>query len=151
VEFDAETAPIRETLEMLTVNEMASAIQAAGALTDLGGEKPLAQVPGLTQALVKDQDAIIAVLRRILDITGRLADAIKDDQKRLSASDMPDDTLDDLKDLRDRLKDFLDEQKKVIEARTSWTSRRRSSRHPRTWPSGRSTTIRKPTSGNWSA
>jgi len=116
VEFDAETAPIRETLEMLTVNEMASAIQAAGALAELGGEKLLAQVPGLTQALVKDQDAIIAVLRRILDITGRLADAIKDDQKRLSASDMPDDTLDDLKDLRDRLKDFLDEQKKVIEA-----------------------------------
>ena len=116
VEFDADTAAIRETLEMLSVNEMASAVQAAGAVADLASEKPLAQVPALTQALVKNQDAIIAVLRRILDITGRLADAIKDEEKRLTASDMPDDTLDDLKELRDRLKDFLDEQKKVIEA-----------------------------------
>jgi hypothetical protein len=116
VEFDAETAPIRETLEVLSVNEMASAVRAAGAVADLGGPEPLAQVPRLAGALVKDQDAIIAVLRRILDITGRLADAVKDEEQRLAASDMPDDTLDDLKELRDRLKDFLDEQKKVIEA-----------------------------------
>ncbi len=116
VTFDAETVPVRETLEMLSANEMASAVRAAGALADVAGAEPLAEVPALAGALVKDQDAIIAVLRRILDITGRLADAVRDEQKRLSASDMPDDTLDDLKELRDRLKDFLDEQKKVIEA-----------------------------------
>jgi len=118
VTFDAETLPIRETLEMLTANEMASAIQAAGALAELGNGsgKALEQMPGLAQALAKQQDAIIAVLRRILDITERLADAVKDDQKRLSASDMPDDTLDALKQLHDRLREFVDEQKKVIEA-----------------------------------
>jgi len=116
VTFDAETAPIRETLEMLAANEMASAVRAAGAVADLDGSEPIAQVPALTAALVKDQETILAVLRRLLDITGRLADAVKDEQKRLSASDMPDDTLDDLKELRDRLRDFLDEQKKVIEA-----------------------------------
>ena len=116
VEFDAETAPIRETLQALCVNEMASAVRAADTVADLAGEKPLAQVPALARALGKEQDAIIAVLRRLLDITGRLADAVRDEQKRLSASDVPDDTLDALKELRDRLKEFLDEQKKVIEA-----------------------------------
>jgi len=116
VAFDAETMPIRETLQVLAANEMASAIQATGVLADLGAAKPLAQVPALADALTKDQDAIIAVLRRILDITERLSDAVKDDQKRLSASDIPDDTLEDLKSLRDRLREFVDEQKKVIEA-----------------------------------
>ncbi len=116
VAFDTETMPIRETLQVLAANEMASAIQAAGALGDLGTAKPIAQVPGLADALTKRQDAIIAVLRRILEITERLTDAIQDDQKRLAASDMPDDTLDALKALRDRLRDFVDEQKKVIEA-----------------------------------
>jgi hypothetical protein len=116
VAFDAQTMPIRETLEVLTANEMASAIQAAGAVADFADAKPLAQVPALGGALAKQQDVILAVLRRILDITGRLSDALQDEQKRLAASDMPDDTLAALKSLRDRLKEFVDEQKKVIEA-----------------------------------
>ena len=116
VTFDAETMPIRETLEMLTVNEMAAAIQAAGALAEFADARAVGEVGPLAQALAKQQDAIIAVLRRILDITERLTDAVKDDQKRLAASDMPPDTLDALKALRDRLKEFVDEQKKVIEA-----------------------------------
>ncbi|MGB2755672.1 MAG: hypothetical protein WBE00_11280, partial [Phycisphaerae bacterium] len=63
-----------------------------------------------------DQDAIIAVLRRILDILPRLADAVRADQNRLDASDLPPDVQAKLQALRDRLKEFIDQQKKVIEA-----------------------------------
>jgi DNA-binding ferritin-like protein len=101
---------------MLAANEMASAVAKATALADLPDAARLATAPDLAKALAADQDAIIAVLRRILDITGKLADAVREDQKRLEPSDLPPDTLDKLKGLRDRLKDFVKEQKKVIEA-----------------------------------
>ncbi len=116
VKFEAETLAIRETLQMLTANEMASAMKKAKAIADLADNSRLAAAPQLAGALAKDQDAVIAVLRRILDITERLADAVKEGQNRLDPSDLPDDVLDKLKALRDRLKEFVDEQKKVIEA-----------------------------------
>ena len=116
VQFDAETMAIRETLSLLAANEMASAMTKAKAIADTRDEARLAAVPQLAAALAKDQETIIAVLRRILDITERLADAVKEDQKRLDPSDLPDDALGKLKALRDRLKEFADEQKKVIEA-----------------------------------
>ncbi|HUU93443.1 MAG TPA: hypothetical protein VM238_19810 [Phycisphaerae bacterium] len=116
VKFDTETLAIRETLAHLAANEMASAMTKAKAIADTKDASRLAVVPQLTDALTKDQDTVIAVLRRILDITGRLADAVKEEQNRLDPSDLPADTLDKLKVLRDRLKEFVDEQKKVIEA-----------------------------------
>ena len=116
VKFDAETLAIRETLQMLTANEMASAMKKAKAIADLADDSRLAAAPQLAGALAKDQETIIAVLQRILDITERLADAVKEDQNRLDPSDLPDDVLEKLKTLRDRLKEFVDEQKKVIEA-----------------------------------
>ena len=115
IKFDAETLAIRETLHMLTANEMASAMKKAKAIADLADDSPPA-APQLAGALAKDQETIIAVLRRILDITERLADAVKEDQNRLDPSDLPADALEKLKALRDRLKEFVDEQKKVIEA-----------------------------------
>jgi len=116
VAFDTETMAIRETLQMLTANEMAAAMTKAKAIADIQDASRLATVPQLAAALARDQDTIIAVLRRILDITARLADAVKEEQNRLDPSDLPDDVLDKLKALRDRLKEFVDEQKKVIEA-----------------------------------
>ncbi len=116
VRFTPETLPIRATLEALALNEMAAAVRAAGALADLAPSADPQTVPALLGALTREQDAILAVLRRLLDITDRLTDAVKEEQKRLAASDLPDDTLDDLKRLRDRLREFLDQQKKVIEA-----------------------------------
>ena len=116
VKFDAETLAIRETLQMLTANEMASAMKKAKAIADLADDSRLAAAPQLAGALAKDQETIIAVLQRILDITDRLADAVKEDQNRLDPSDLPDEALEKLKALRDRLKEFVDEQKKVIEA-----------------------------------
>jgi len=116
VKFDADTLAIKETLTVLAANEMASAIAKAKGLADVPDAARLATAPDLAKALVGDQDAIIAVLRRILDITGKLADAVREDQKRLDPSDLPQDTLDKLKGLHDRLKEFINEQKKVVEA-----------------------------------
>ena len=116
VAFDSDTMPIRETLEVLASNEMASAIAKARAIGDLAEPSRLAAVPDLSKALAGDQDAIIAVIRRILDITGKLADAVKEAEKRLDPSDLPPDTLGKLKNLKRRLKEFVGEQKKVIEA-----------------------------------
>jgi len=115
VRFEAEILAIRETLQMLAANEMASAMTKAKAVADTKDDSRLAAVPQLAEALTRDQDTIIAVLRRILDITGKLADAVKEEQNRLDPSDLPPEALDKLKALRDRLKEFADEQKKVIE------------------------------------
>ena len=116
VTFDSDTLPLKETLEVLASNEMASAIAKAKAVGGLADASRLPTVGNLAKALATDQDAIIAVLRRILEIVPKLANAIKEDQKRLDPSDLPPDELAKLKALRDKLKEFVKEQKKVIEA-----------------------------------
>ncbi|MGB2613323.1 MAG: hypothetical protein WBE06_01260 [Phycisphaerae bacterium] len=115
VTFDADTLPIQATLEALAVNEMASAVAKAGALAGFAGES-LDPVAAMGERLAADQDAIVAVLRRILDITGKLADAVREAESRLNPGDLPADLEARLAALRDRLKEFMDEQKKVIEA-----------------------------------
>ena len=116
VAFDGETAPLREALLVLTANEMAGAITKAQALADLEAAAKAEAVSGRVKMLATDQDAVIAALRQMLDIVPKLADAVKEEQKNLKPSDLPPDTLAKLKALHDRLKQFVDEQKKVIEA-----------------------------------
>jgi len=116
VSFDSDTVAIKETLEVLTSNEMASAITKAKALADLVEPSRMAALPDLAKTLAGDQDTIIAVLRRILDIVNKLADAVKEEAKKLDPSDLPPDLLNKLKNLKDKLKEFAAEQKKVIEA-----------------------------------
>jgi len=116
ITFDADTMALKETLNVLAANEMASAMAKAKAIGDLADAARLATLPALSKALSDDQDAIIAVLRRILDIIPKLENAVKEEEKRNSASDLPQDALEKLKSLRDRLKELVNEQKKVIEA-----------------------------------
>jgi hypothetical protein len=116
VKFDSDTMALKETLNVLAANEMASAMTKAKAIGDLADATRLATLPALSKALSDDQDAIIAVLRRILDIIPKLENAVKEEEKRTSASDLPQDALEKLKSLRDRLKELVNEQKKVIEA-----------------------------------
>ncbi|MCX5682206.1 MAG: hypothetical protein NT049_00770, partial [Planctomycetota bacterium] len=113
VSFDSDTVAIKETLEVLTSNEMASAITKAKALADLAEPSRMAARGDLSKTLAGDQDTIIAVLRRILDIANKLADAVKEEAKRLDPSDLPPDVLNKLKNLKDKLKEFAAEQKKV--------------------------------------
>ena len=120
VAFDSETMPIRATLEALAANEMASAMTKANSLAglaDMGGVGPLAK------RLMNDQATIIATLRQILDITEKLSNAVKESEKRLDPSDLPPDELAKLKALHDRLKEFVNEQKKVIEASRDLTKK----------------------------
>ena len=116
VTFDADTMAIKETLNVLASNEMVSAMTKAKAIGDLADASRLATLPALAKALSDDQDAIIAVLRRILDIIPKLENAVNEEANRNSASDLPPDVLEKLKNLRDRLKELANEQKKVIEA-----------------------------------
>jgi hypothetical protein len=116
VAFDESSLPIKETLLVLAANEMASALVKASALADLKDPARLDQAPEMGKALAADQDAIIQVLRRILDILPKLADAVREDLASVPVSDLPPEALAKLKDLRDRLKEFTEEQKKVIEA-----------------------------------
>jgi hypothetical protein len=116
VTFDADTRPLKEALLVLASNEEASAIAKAKALSDLDAAAAAPAIEGRVKGLAADQDAIIAALRRMLDISGKLADAVKEEQKSLSSADLPPDQLNKLKNLRDKLKEFIDEQKKVIEA-----------------------------------
>jgi len=115
VTFDGETMPLKETLEVLAANEMASAMTKAKAIADLEASR-LQAAPALAKSLASDQDSILAVLRRILDITMKLSDAIRAEEKRLAPSDLPPVAIAKLKSLHDRLKEFMDQQKKVIEA-----------------------------------
>ncbi len=116
VTFDADTMPIRETLQVLAANEMAAAVTKAAAVGALDGAERLAIVSQLARVLAGDQDAIITVLRQILDIVPKLQDAVEEEKKKLAASDLPPEELAKLKALRDKLKEFVEEQKRVIEA-----------------------------------
>ncbi len=116
VEFDDGSLPIKETLLALARNEMASAITKADVIAGTDDPSRAKFVPDLTKALVGDQDTIIRVLRQILDIVPKLADAIREERASLAASDLPPDALAKLEALRDRLKKFVEEQKRVIEA-----------------------------------
>jgi len=116
VQFDETTLPIKQALLVLASNEMASAMAKAAAISDLKDAARLASVPDLAKALAADQDTIIATLRQILDIVPKLKDAVQEEQKALAPSDLPPDALAKLRALKDRLKTFVEEQKKVIEA-----------------------------------
>ena len=113
--FDSETMPLKETLEVLSANEMTAAVTKAAAIGSLADPARLATLPQLAGALAKDQDTIIAVLRRILDIVPKLQDSVREAEKRMDPADMPPEELAKLRSLRDRLKEFVDQQKKVIE------------------------------------
>ncbi len=116
VAFDSDTVRLKVTLETLAANEMASAMIKARALGDLADAPGLGGAPALSKALAADQDVIIAVLQRILDITEKLADAVKASEKRLDPSNLPPDEVAKLNALQEHLKEFIAEQKKVIEA-----------------------------------
>jgi hypothetical protein len=113
VKFDEQLLPIKQTLILLAQNEMAGAIHKAEAL---GSAVKAAEASSISKGLLGNQDEIIATLEKILDIVPMMADTAKEDLENKPASDLPPEALAKLKNLRDRLKEFIDEQKKVIEA-----------------------------------
>ncbi len=105
---DADVAVVRAVLRKLAEGEMARAIVQC---ERLAGAAPEAD----SKALEGSQTAILEQLRRILGI---LPKAIENAKKEALAdddpSDLPDAAAEKLRDLAEQLKEFMDEQRKVI-------------------------------------
>ena len=116
----AEVAPLDDS----TARKVRSAVLLLAAGPELEAEKAAAALAASAQAarepagqnkLTGQQDAVIKTLRELLAIVEKLeAQASKEDLK--NGSDLPDDAKKVLENLAEKLKNFIDEQKKVIEA-----------------------------------
>ena len=111
------TAPdlrrIKEVLYALAANDMADAVQHGEALKK---PAPLPHRQTELAAFEKSADAVIATLRKLLDILPKLEEVAKKQADEQKGMDLSNDTQDKLKDLERGLKDFIEEQKKVIDA-----------------------------------
>jgi hypothetical protein len=109
---DATLRRIKEVLYALAANEMASAVRRAEAAA-----KAPALSTGKTELaeFEKDVDKVIAVIRKILDIMPRLEEQAKKEEDEDEGLDLSDEAKEQLKDLQRGLKDFIEEQKKVID------------------------------------
>jgi hypothetical protein len=103
----------KRVLSALAFNEMLDAVRRCDALVRLdvleAFNEPLPE-------LVATQDRIIEVLRKLLDVARRNQDEVLAEMPKRSAGDLPQDVLDQLQDARDKLAEFLEHQKRVIEA-----------------------------------
>ncbi|NOZ21570.1 MAG: hypothetical protein GXP25_10835 [Planctomycetes bacterium] len=104
---------IRDILYGLSGNEMVAAIQA---IEGLGMVKDTERARHLIVALTKSQDKAIEILEKILGVISELEEKAKGEKKEVEGYDLPNDVEEKLKDLRDKLKEFLEDQKKVIDA-----------------------------------
>ena len=104
---------IRDILYGLSGNEMVAAIQAIEAL---GVVKDSERTQRLALALAGAQDKTIQILEKILGVISELEERAKGEREDPDGHDLPDDVEEKLKELRDKLKEFLREQKKVIDA-----------------------------------
>lgn len=69
-----------------------------------------------TTALIETQDKIIDTLRRLLDVVRATTAESLAEMKERPSGDLPDDVQQKLRDLKEKLSEFLEQQKKVIEA-----------------------------------
>ncbi len=109
---DGEAARIaRTTLAMLARNEMVRASGIAGTVAKI---EKLADLPSQRDDLLALQDKIIATLKKVLDILPMIEKEALGEKPGDASTEMPQDSKKAWKDLADKLKDFIDEQKKVI-------------------------------------
>jgi hypothetical protein len=105
--------PFKSTLANLAAGRMTAA-------ADLARKTSTAETAGKLNAsaarLVGVQDDILDVLRRLLALARTETSRALAAMKKRPGGDLPDDTVGSLKALRDKLKAFLKEQRKVIEA-----------------------------------
>jgi hypothetical protein len=106
-------AVAKRILNKLAFGEMLEAVQRCDELVKISAaaefERPAAE-------LMATQDRIIDVLRRLLDATRQAETDVLAEMKQRAAGDLPDDARKKLQDARDKLEEFLRQQKKVIEA-----------------------------------
>ncbi|HUU23648.1 MAG TPA: hypothetical protein VM389_14035, partial [Phycisphaerae bacterium] len=112
--FDAEMVTIQQAVALLGTNEAQIAIDQAQVVTEvLGGsdkqDKPFALL-GATQ------DRIIDTLRTLLAVMPSLADKSIKATKSVTGEDLPPEVREKLEKLKEDVKDFIDQQNKVVEA-----------------------------------
>ena len=104
---------IKRVVSKLALGEMVQAVRQAEALEHVRAVTELAKP---TAELTATQDRIVDVLRRLLnEIRKESADLLAEMKKRPDTQ-LPSDVKDKLRDLKDKLDEFLKQQKKVIEA-----------------------------------
>jgi len=110
---EEEHRTIKRVLNRLAFGEMLEAVQHCDVLVKVKTMEGFAEpVPQLNET----QDRIIDVLRNMLDVTRQAqADVLAEMSKR-PGGDLPDDVRKKLEEARDKLDEFLQQQKKVIEA-----------------------------------
>ena len=113
---DPERLTIKRVVGKLAFGEMVQALRQAEALQQV---KLVAELARPSAELMATQDRIIDVLRRLMnEIRKDTADLLAEMKKR-PGTELPSDIQSKLKDLKDKLDEFLKQQKKVIEATES--------------------------------
>ena len=110
--FDAEMVTVQQAVAMLAGNEARTAVDQAGVVAQL------ASLDGRGRScelLWGTQEQVLDALRTLLAILPSLAGE-KEKQQGPEAADLPPDALEKLKALDAKLAEFLEDQKKVIEA-----------------------------------
>jgi len=107
---------VRTVLYSLSVSE---SVKAVGALEKIARAASPSAVQEEVERLLAAQDRIIEIVGRILGILNRLREEAASPTPDEDGSDLPDDIHDQLDDLAAALKEFMKEQKKVVDSTTS--------------------------------
>ena len=108
-----EPLAIKQALGNLALGEMLEAVRHCDALLDPAtSQEPAKKATELTTV----QDRIIAALRKLLDAARQAESDLAADTKKRPGADLPDDAKRKLEDARKKVNEFLEQQKKVIEA-----------------------------------
>lgn len=110
---EEEQRTMRRVVSKLAAGEMLDAVKQADALVKA---ETLPDQRKATGPLAKTQDRIIDVLRRLLNELRRETAEMLAEMKEKPSKELPPDVQDKLRKLRDKLDEFLKQQKKVIDA-----------------------------------
>ncbi len=108
-----ERRAMKRILNNLAVGPMLDVVQKCDALRKI---RALHKYPRPVAGIIAVQDEVIAVLRKLLDAVRRAEARVLAEMKKRAGGDLPDDVEKKLEAMRDKLAEFLKQQKKVIEA-----------------------------------
>lgn len=104
---------IKRVLSNLIANEMLQAVQECDRLAKL---TDTARAKDEIVPLTQHQEQIITTLRKILDAARMAQTELLSEAQKKSGGDLPDDVKKKLEEIQSKLQEFLEQQKKVIEA-----------------------------------
>jgi hypothetical protein len=116
VDEGEEEAGWRQALTKLAHEEMLRAAKQADAVAQI---QALEQAAERGEPLVALQDQIIEALRKLLELARRAASATLAEMPDRAGGDLPDDTLEKLRGLDEKLREFIEQQRRVIDATES--------------------------------